>query len=89
MSYQDQALPRPKWFSWLTDSLTVAASKAQAKLDEGRQIRDRLRKAEQNEVAIRKAFTEVEKMALDPRFVTWSQKRIRIKLLQILEGADE
>lgn len=89
MSYQDQVLPRPKWFSWLTDSLTVAAAKAQAKLDEGRQIRDRLRKSEQAEAAIRKAFTEVEKMALDPRFTTWSQKRIRIKLLQILEGVDE
>lgn len=89
MSYQDEALPRLKWFSWLTDSLTVAASKAQAKLDESRNLRDRLSRLEETDFAIRKALTKIEKLVLDPRFTLMRTKTLRIKLLQIIDEVDE
>lgn len=88
---QDEALtePTPRWWSWLASGFAIAQSKAQAKLDESRQIRDRLAKAEAAEVSIRQAIVGIEKLALDPRFVTYSQKRIRIKLLELLAEVDE
>ena len=81
--------PMPRWWSWLASGFTIAHSKAQTKLDESRQLRDRLAKAEAAEVSIRKAILGIEKLALDPRFTTYSQKRIRIKLLKLLVEVDE
>lgn len=88
---QDETLSEstPRWWSWLASGFAIAQSKAQAKLDESRQIRDRLAKAEAAEVSIRQAIAGIEKLALDPRFVTYSQKRIRIKLLELLAEVDE
>lgn len=88
---QDETLsePTPRWWSWLASGFAIAQSKAQAKLDESRQIRDRLAKAEAAEVSIRQAIVGIEKLALDPRFTAYSQKRIRIKLLELLAEVDE
>lgn len=88
---QDEVLsePQPRWYSWLANGLAIAGSKAQTKLDESRQIRDRLAKAEASEQSIRQAILGIEKLALDPRFTNYSQKRIRIKLLELLAEVDE
>ena len=88
---QDEVLsePAPRWWGYLVSGLAIAGSKAQSKLDESRQIRDRLAKAEAAEVSIRQALAGIEKLTLDPRFTAYSQKRIRIKLLELLAEVDE
>lgn len=88
---QDEALtePTPRWWSWMAAMVTLAQGRVQAKLDESRQIRDRLAKAEAAEVSIRRAILGIEKLALDPRFTAYSQERIRIKLLELLAEVDE
>ena len=91
---QDEALtePTPRWWSiwtYLNAIVILAQGKVQSKLDESRQIRDRLAKAEAAEVSIRRAILGIEKLALDPRFTAYSQERIRIKLLELLAEVDE
>lgn len=91
---QDEALsePSPRWWGFLSmlqTTAVLAQGRVQKVLDESRQIRDRLAKAEAAEVSIRQALAGIEKLTLDPRFTAYSQKRIRIKLLELLAEVDE